>query len=304
MASAPEDDRPNFSAILPERQVRHAVQEWIDADMPSFDVGALVVSKETQGKATLYMKSPGVLAGKPFFEAVFDSMGCQYEWSAEYAVEGRILDPNTLTPNGKLALCTVTGPVAQILQGERTALNTLSRCSGVATASRAAVDRVRHVWKGWVAGTRKTTPGSFRIVEKYGLLVGGAATHRLDLSQMVMLKDNHIAAANGSIAVAVQRARAAAGFSQKIEVECGTLEQARAAAAAGADIVMLDNFTPDQLKVDATTFKKEYPHVLVEASGGITVDTMEAYVCDAVDIISQGKLTHGYDCIDFSLKIE
>ena len=158
-------------------------------------------------------------------------------------------------------------------------------------------------WTGWVAGTRKTTPGSFRLVEKYGLLVGGAATHRLDLSQMVMLKDNHVVAAGGSIAAAVQRARMAAGFSQKIEVECQSLEQAEEAAEAGADIVMLDNFAPDRLRADAATFKQKYPHVLVEASGGITIKTMPDFLCDAVDIISQGKLTQGYDCIDYSLKI-
>merc|ERR1712238_204471 len=111
---------------------------------------------------------------------------------------------------------------------------------------------------GYVAGTRKTTPG-FAIVEKYGLLVGGAATHRLDLSQMVMLKDNHIWAA-GSITDAVQLARKAAGFSQKIEVECQSLEEATEAAAAGADIVMLDNFEPDKLREDAKSFKKNYPH--------------------------------------------
>jgi len=119
---------------------------------------------------------------------------------------------------------------------------------------------------------------------------------------MVMLKDNHIVAA-GSIAKAVQCARKAAGFSQKIEVECQSLEEAVEAATAGADIVMLDNFEPERLKQDATTFKQQFPHVLVEASGGITIDTMHRYLCDAVDIVSQGKLTQGYQCIDFSLKI-
>lgn len=294
----------DFSVILPKRQIAETVREWVDADIPSFDVGALVVSKETMGRATLYMKSPGVFAGKPFFEAVFDSLGCTYEWSTEHSTEGLHLDPSRLSADGRLALCTIHGPVVQILQGERTALNTLSRCSGVATTARSAVDRVRPIWNGWVAGTRKTTPGSFRLVEKYGLLVGGASTHRIDLSQMVMIKDNHIAAANGSISTAVQRARAAAGFSQKIEVECNSLAQARTAAEAGADIVMLDNFAPDQLRRDATLFKEEFPHVLVEASGGITEETMEKYVCGAVDIISQGKLTHGYECIDYSLKID
>jgi len=292
----------NFSALLPTRQIESAVEQWINDDMPSFDVGALVVA-DRQGKAELYMKSPGVLAGKPFFDAVFRSVGCEFEWNESLAVEGTYLDPEKLGGSGKIVLATVTGPVARILQGERTALNTLSRCSGVATASARAVQAAKDCdWKGWVAGTRKTTPGTFRMVEKYGLLVGGAATHRLDLSQMVMLKDNHIVAA-GSITKAVQCARKAAGFSQKIEVECQSLQEAVEAASAGADIVMLDNFEPSRLKADAATFKEQYPHVLVEASGGITINTMKEYLCDAVDIVSQGKLTQGYDCIDFSLKI-
>ena len=289
----------DFSACLPQRQIELAVERWILDDIPTFDVGALVVAGKAAGTAHLYMKSAGVFSGKPFFEAVFRILGCSFEWNADLAVEGRLLNPE----DGKIHLATVTGPVAQILQGERTALNTLSRCSGVATASAEAVRIARDMnWNGWVAGTRKTTPGSFRLVEKYGLLVGGGATHRLDLSQMVMLKDNHIVAA-GSISAAVLCARSAAGFSQKIEVECQSLEEAIEAASAGADIVMLDNFIPSVLQEKAETFKKLYPHVLVEASGGITIHTLQDYLCESVDIVSLGKLTQGYDCIDFSLKI-
>eukprot|EP00968_Pinguiococcus_pyrenoidosus_P021847 scaffold2930_cov244-Pinguiococcus_pyrenoidosus.AAC.14 len=193
---------------------------------------------------------------------------------------------------------------------------------------RADVSRcARH---GSVAGTRKTTPG-FRIVEKYALLVGGGATHRLDLSQMVMLKDNHIWSA-GSITDAVKVARSAAGFSAKvskpragvirrkgsvtassscllflfrqIEVEARTLEEGVEAAEAGADIVMLDNFEPGALKVAAKELKRLHPSVLIEASGGITTATMGDYFSEHVDIISQGNLTQGYPVVDFSLKIQ
>lgn len=117
-----------------------------------------------------------------------------------------------------------------------------------------------------------------------------------------MLKDNHIWSC-GSIENAVKLARKAAGFSQKIEVECQSLEEALEAAAAGADIVMLDNFGPEKLKKDAETFKQRYPNVLVEASGGITTETMPDYLCPHVDVVSQGKLTQGYPCVDYSLKI-
>mmetsp|Transcript_4904 Transcript_4904/g.9719 ORF Transcript_4904/g.9719 Transcript_4904/m.9719 type:complete len:194 (+) Transcript_4904:61-642(+) len=149
------------------------------------------------------------------------------------AIEGNHIPAS---PSNKIKLATVTGPVSHLLRGERTALNTLSRCSGVATLSRKCVDIAKsNNWHGLVAGTRKTTPG-FRLVEKYGLLVGGAATHRLDLSQMVMLKDNHVWSCGGSIAEAVKKARVVSGFSQNIEVECQSLEEAFVAAEAGADV--------------------------------------------------------------------
>lgn len=299
MTTIDEPELPDFAALLPIRQIEKFVEGWVLDDIPGFDVGGLVVATRTNGTAHLYMKSPGVFAGKPFFDIVFRTLDCQCDWNTDIAVEGRYLDPG----GGKIHLATVTGSVKHILQGERTALNTISRCSGVATASAKAVHVARQEkWNGWVAGTRKTTPGSFRMVEKYGLLVGGAATHRLDLSQMAMLKDNHIVAA-GSITAAVKCARSAAGFSQKIEVECQSLEEAVEAAKAGADIVMLDNFEPSQLKESAASFKVQFPNVLVEASGGITIHTMKDYLCDSVDIISQGSLTQGYDCIDYSLKI-
>jgi nicotinate-nucleotide pyrophosphorylase (carboxylating) len=267
--------------------------------MPShFDVGGHVVGNEIK-TAQLLMKSPGVLAGLPFFEKVFDVCGgCTIQWT-EASMEGTMIDASG---SDKVLLATVTGPVSHLLRGERTALNTLSRCSGVATLSYQCKQIANaHNWHGMIAGTRKTTPG-FRLVEKYGLLVGGCATHRLDLSQMVMLKDNHIWSA-GSITNAVKKAATVAGFTQKIEVECQSLEEAIEAAEAGAHIVMLDNFEPQQLKLDAAALKKRYPHVIVEASGGITMETMVNYFDENVDVISQGKLTQGYDCVDFSLKI-
>jgi len=228
---------PDYSALLPQTQLDATVRAWIDDDMPSFDVGGLVVGG-TPATAQLWMKSSGVFAGKPFFDAVFRAVGCTVTWTTLAKYEGR-----RITADGnqkKVLMATVTGPCNQILRGERTALCALSRCSGVATESRAAVDLAKsHQWKGLVAGTRKTTPG-FRVVEKYGLLVGGAATHRLDLSQMVMLKDNHVWSA-GSIHGAVKLARRAAGFSQKIEVECRNLEEAIEAAGAGADVSILSN---------------------------------------------------------------
>jgi nicotinate-nucleotide pyrophosphorylase (carboxylating) len=219
----------NLQHLLPKAQIQATVRGWLDDDMPGFDVGGFVVG-DTIREAQLLLKSPGIFAGKPFCQAVFDELGCTIRWSAEYQ-EGD--DISHASGTATVCLAVVAGPVHRLLQGERTALNALSRCSGVATISHMAVTRARSLgWNGHVAGTRKTTPG-FRVVEKYGLLVGGAATHRLDLSQMVMLKDNHVWA-TGSITQAVVKAKAAAGFSQKIEVECQSLEEAIEAATAGA----------------------------------------------------------------------
>lgn len=165
-------DTPDFSTLLPQN-LDSVIKSWLQDDMPSFDVGGLVVGCENK-KAQLLMKSSGVFAGKPFVQKVFDILGCTIEWNQDIAVEGDYKEVSS-----KICIATVTGPVHQILRGERTALNTLSRCSGVATISREASDRAKSLgWNGWIAGTRKTTPG-FRVVEKYGLLVGGAATHRL-----------------------------------------------------------------------------------------------------------------------------
>ena len=196
----------------------------------------------------------------------------------------------------------VSGPACKLLQGERTALNILTRASGIATHARELRNEADRLgWKGEVAGTRKTTPG-FRMVEKYALLVGGISTHRYDLSQMVMLKDNHIWSA-GSITTAVTKARTAGGFSIKIEVECRSLAEATEAAKAGAEIVMLDNFEPDALDKAAKALKAAFPNVTIEASGGIRKDSLHKYCFPAVDVVSLSSTTQGYGPVNFSLKL-
>ena len=163
-------------------------------------------------------------------------------------------------------------------------------------------------YKNTLAGTRKTTPG-FRLVEKYGMLVGGVDAHRVDLSAMTMLKDNHIVAA-GSITNAVRAAKAAGGFAIKVEVECQSFEEADEAIAAGADIVMLDNFSADGVKVAAAQLKDKWgrgtgdrKQFLVEVSGGLTEENVEPYVCADVDILSTSSIHQGVKHVDFSLKI-
>lgn len=228
-----------------------------------------------------------MLAGVPFFVEVFAQLSCSVTF--HYA-EGTLLAPPA---GGKIAVATVAGPARLILLGERVALNTLSRCSGIATASADLVALARSAgYTGAIAGTRKTTPG-FRLVEKYGMLVGGADAHRYDLSAMVMLKDNHVWS-TGSITNAVKAAKKVGGFSIKVEVECQSEAEADEAIAAGADVVMLDNFTGDGLKIAAANIKQRWAvngrNVLVECSGGLTKDNIAQFVCNDIDIISTSSI--------------
>jgi nicotinate-nucleotide pyrophosphorylase (carboxylating) len=217
------------------------------------------------------------VAGVPFFDEIFRQCGgCTVEWHHQ---EGELLDP--AQTGGKIAVATVKGPTRQLLLGERVALNLLSRCSAVATKSADMLALVRQAgYTGILAGTRKTTPG-FRLVEKYGMLVGGVDQHRHDLSAMVMLKDNHIWARGGSITEAVAAARAVAGYTMKIEVEVDSEAAADEAIAAGADVIMLDNFDGDGLKVAARSIKERWAgkkSFMLECSGGLTPQNVKTYI--------------------------
>ncbi|KAJ5377853.1 Nicotinate-nucleotide pyrophosphorylase [Penicillium cataractarum] len=299
--------------LLPINYKRQ-ITDWLEEDCPSLDYGGFVVG-ESEGEARLLGKSQGIIAGVPFFDEVFSQLGCSIEWHIK---EGTPIPANTITH-----CATVRGPVRKILLGERVALNILARCSGIASKSASMLSALRSQgWTGTLAGTRKTTPG-FRIVEKYGILVGGADPHRHDLSHMTMLKDNHVwacanngAAAGGktnpeSIAAAIPKAvaaaKAAGGFATKVEVEVRSLEEADAAIGAGADVVMLDNFTPEGVRVAAKTLKESWAgkgrSFLVEVSGGLTEENAAAYACPDVDILSTSSIHQGTGIVDFSLKV-
>ncbi len=263
----------SLADLLPSHYITQ-VTSWLAEDTPSFDYGGFVVGSEPR-TAHLLCKSPGILAGLPFFNEVFRQLDCSVEWHYD---EGSFLD--TASNGGKIKVATVSGPTRKLLLGERVALNTLARCSGVATRSRNMLDLVREAgYRGVLAGTRKTTPG-FRLVEKYGMLVGGIDGHRHDLSSMIMLKDNHIWA-KGSITNAVKAARSVGGFALKIEVECQSEAEADEAIEAGADIVMLDNFDGEGLKVAAKSLKERWRGkrtVLLESSGGLTESNVKEYI--------------------------
>uniref|UniRef100_A0A3Q3BDC4 Nicotinate-nucleotide pyrophosphorylase [carboxylating] n=1 Tax=Kryptolebias marmoratus TaxID=37003 RepID=A0A3Q3BDC4_KRYMA len=287
-----EPTNPLVHSVPPHALTRLA-RDWLSEDTPNFDpTGVCVGSEEVE--ARLLCKTPHtILAGSPFFTAVFAELGCTVDWIHR---EGADIDVVTLT-------AVVRGPARCLLLGERPALNCLARASGIASrCSRLKAEAEAAGWHGEVAGTRKTTPG-FRLVEKYAMLVGGASMHRQDLSGMVMLKDNHVWA-SGSITEAVKAARSVCGFSSKIEVECRSTEEGREAAAAGADIVMLDNFQPLELHVAARTLKNEFPTLQIEASGGVSPENITLYFSSHVDIISLGCITQGCPVADFSLKVQ
>jgi nicotinate-nucleotide pyrophosphorylase (carboxylating) len=287
-----------LQVLPPKFKLNELARKYLEEDVPSFDIGGYVVGTKLS-QANIYFKSVGIVAGIPFAQAVFDIAGCSVQWFYE---EGTLLSPD-IAAKEKIVLGSVTGRACDLLLAERTVLNIMSRASGVATQSRKMKEiSDAHHWTGSVAGTRKVTPG-FRLIEKYALIVGGAAPHRHDLSQMIMLKDNHINL-TGSITNAVRKAKEAAGFSVKIEVECQNREEAVEAAMAGADIVMLDNYSAVRMAEDSGLLKGQFPHLLVEASGGITAATIGSYMLPSVDIISQGCLTQGYSCMDISMKID
>lgn len=246
--------------------------------------------------ATLYGKSAGVLAGVPFFDEIFSQLQCTVEWNTK---EGESFEPIR-------KIATVKGPARNILLGERVALNTLARCSGIATKSRRMLVLVRAAgYQGILAGTRKTTPG-FRLVEKYGMLVGNVDAHRHDLSSMVMLKDNHVWS-KGSITEAVHAAKAVSGFSIKIEVEVQSEEEADEAIQAGADIVMLDNFSKDNLRTAAQSLKQKWSgkaSFLLECSGGLTEENLSSYLAPEIDIYSTSSVHQSVPHVDYSLKID
>lgn len=190
----------------------------------------------------------------------------------------------------------IRGPGRAILAGERTALNFLQRLSGTATLARAFADSVSSTGAR-VCDTRKTTPG-YRVLEKAAARAGGVSNHRFDLAGGILIKDNHIAAA-GSIAAAIARCRASAPHSLRVEIEVDDESQLREALAAGCDMVLLDNMSPEQVTRLAAVARER--GVFVEVSGGITLDTAPAYASAGADIISSGAITHSAPAVDIAL---
>ena len=255
---------------------------------------ALTIPAESTSEAQITAKEEGVVAGIEEARVLLESLGLKVETLAS--------DGETIRP--KQTLLKIHGNTRTMLSAERTTLNILCRMSGIATATRKLLEKLQKAkLKTRIACTRKTAPGLLYL-DKKAVLVGGGDTHRLHLDDMVLIKDNHIAVA-GSIEVAVKRAKEKGSFTKKIEVEVSSTKDVLAAAKAGADILMLDNFSPRQVEKAVNQLKRAgfLGKILIEASGGITAENILQFASKQVDIVSLGELTHSAETLDLSLEI-
>lgn len=240
--------------------------------------------------ARIVLKQPAVLAGLAEAQAVFQHLGAG---AVSLVEDGALVDGGT-------EVMRVEGPAAAVLTGERLALNVLMRMSGIATLTRRLQDKVSAINPACrVAATRKTTPG-FRRFEKRAVALGGGDPHRFGLNDAFLVKDNHLLL-EPDIAKVVERCRALAP-ERFLQIEADTPEQARAAAKAGADAVLLDNFNAGDARALYRELKAAYPDLMVECSGGLTPDKVDDYA-DAADRLSLGYLTHSAHAVDFGLDV-
>jgi nicotinate-nucleotide pyrophosphorylase (carboxylating) len=251
------------------------------------------VMRNARARGRFIAKESMVVAGLEAAEAVFSTLDSQQQIEA-FASDGDEVEA------GKV-IARTSGFADVLLAGERVALNLLQRLSGIATLTRQYVRAIEGT-SAQIVDTRKTTPG-LRMLEKYAVLSGGARNHRFGLDDGVLIKDNHIALAGG-VGAAVERAREAVGHLHKIEVEVSSEKDLREAVRSGADILLLDNLSPEETAQRVSVARELAPQVLLESSGGITLENVRAYAEAGVDLISIGALTHSARAMDISFKIQ
>jgi len=260
--------------------------------LPMGDVTAALVPSGRRASAHFVARAGGVLAGTSAATEAYAQL------DPEVAVEWHADDGDGVTPGQRVG--TVSGPLRSVLTGERTALNLLCHLSGVATATRAYVDALAAGNAGCrLRDTRKTTPG-LRALEKAAVRAGGGVNHRANLSESILVKDNHLGGL--TIAEAVGRARRR-WPGRHVEVECDDVDQVKEALAAAADMVMLDNMTPEQVAECVELVRSAAPGVPVEVSGGVTLATAGAYALAGADFVSVGAVTHSAPILDIGLDI-
>lgn len=278
-----------MNQITTKLNVDNLIMQALREDITSEDITTNAVMRESKpGKADLICKQDGVIAGLDVFARVFTLLddGVKVE---------KFFEDGDKVNNGDL-LAVVTGDIRVLLSGERTALNYLQRMSGIATYTRNVADLLKGS-KTKLLDTRKTTP-NMRVFEKYAVKVGGGYNHRYNLSDGILIKDNHIGAAGG-VKEAIQMAKEYAPFVRKIEVEVENLEMLQEALEAGADIIMLDNMTLETMKkaVEMVGGRAE-----TECSGNVTKENIKSIIDVGVDYVSSGALTHSAPILDVSLK--
>jgi nicotinate-nucleotide pyrophosphorylase (carboxylating) len=275
--------------------IEEALEKFLDEDIGHGDITTdALVDPAAQAKGQVICKERAIIAGLSESIILLRLLGCEGKSQAKDGQE---------VPAGTVIL-EVSGSGGSLLRLERVLLNLLSHMSGVATATAELVNIVKHnEGSARIACTRKTLPG-LRYFEKRAVELGGGDTHRLRLDDAVLIKDNHLEFAE-SITGAIRKAKAKVSFTKKIEVEATSPNQALEAAQAGADIVLLDNMTPQEVEnsMDLLETKKLRSHVLIEVSGGITRDNLASYVKTGVDVISVGSITNSAKAVDMSLEL-
>jgi nicotinate-nucleotide pyrophosphorylase (carboxylating) len=274
---------------LNETAVAALVRSALDEDRAFNDITtAAIVPPARQARARVAAREHGVIAGVPLAIAAFRALDPDVEILVE-AGDGSEVEK-------KATVLSINGSARAILSAERVALNFLQRLSGIATLTRRYVDVARGT-PAAILDTRKTTPG-WRALEKYAVVCGGGVNHRFDLSSAILVKDNHLAAVDGDVALAVRNARAHAPPGTPVQVECDSPAQVRAAIDAGADSVLLDNMTLAQLRESVAIAKGQ---AVTEASGGVKLSTVRGIAETGVDRISIGALTHSAPAMDLAL---
>ncbi len=273
--------------------IRRLIDLALDEDDIGFDVSSVAFFSDIEKTAQLLAKEDLVVCGIHLVQAVFDRVDPKIRWDFD-AKDGDKIKSGTVFGNA-------TGPALSLLRGERVALNFMQRMSGVSTKT----NRFSSILEGSktkIVDTRKTLPG-WRELDKYAVRIGGGANHRFSLSGGVMVKDNHIFAA-GSVKKAVERARESAPHTLKIEVEVDRWSQLDPALEAGADIIMLDNMTTEEMKKAIAHIAAYSERVIIEASGNITIERLPELKNIGLDIISSGALTHSVSACDISMKLD
>ncbi len=274
---------------LPPHLVREAVRAALAEDLGlAGDITTnAIISADAKNEAVIAARQPGVIAALALAKAAF------HELDAEVRFDALVADGDTIAKGALIAR--VSGKTRALLTGERVALNFLGHLSGVATLTRAYADAIAHT-TARICCTRKTTPG-LRAFEKYAVRCGGGVNHRFGLFDAILIKDNHIAAAGG-VAEAIELARAACGHLVKIEVEVDTLSQLETALKQHPDVILLDNMSLDNLRAAVDMRRSAGASVFLEASGGVTLDTVRGIAETGVDMISSGALTHSVKTLD------